>query len=55
MILYSQSMGIGSCWALLCLGLGLVDKPEPGSIFETCHLLENNSAQPTNINETASA
>ena len=38
----------GRCWALFGFSLGLEDKPEPGSIFETCQspLLENDSAQP---------
>ena len=42
-------------WALLGLGLGLEDKPEPGLIFEICHSLKNDSAQPTHLNETVSA
>ena len=41
--------------ALLGLRLELEDKPEPGLIFETCHLLENDSARPTDLIETASA
>ena len=35
--------------------LALEDKPELGSIFETCYLLQNDSARPTDLNETASA
>jgi hypothetical protein len=35
----------------------MLDKPEPGSIFKTCRSspLKNDSAGPTNLNETASA
>ena len=46
---------ITMCLVQFGLGLGLEDKPEPGWIFKTCYSLENDSARPTALNETASA